>query len=167
MVHTAIWWLIKWPTLLYWSEIAYCWTREVHAANIKRMAGQGKSSMWGFFEKMNDKEVKCKLCDTKLSYHKSTTTMHSHIKAKHPTETVQPPTVSVQPSTASFAMRRRPCDDKRAGQTTALITRMIAQDMLPISFVEGKGFCELMGTQIPALPILSSLQSMMALSLLQ
>ena len=46
-------------------------------------------------------------------------------------------------------MRQRRCDDKRAGQTTALITRMIAQDMLPISFVEGKGFHELMGFAEP------------------
>lgn len=28
-------------------------------------------------------EVHCKLCQVKLAYHKSTTTMHSHLRVKH------------------------------------------------------------------------------------
>ncbi|KAJ8260470.1 hypothetical protein COCON_G00161930, partial [Conger conger] len=40
-------------------------------------------------EKTTENTVKCKLCSTNLSYHNSTTTMHSHFKAKHPSELQQ------------------------------------------------------------------------------
>ncbi len=45
-----------------------------------------------------------------------------------------------QQSVASFMIRTTKSDARRAEQTTAHITEMIAKYMLPISFVEGEGF---------------------------
>lgn len=106
-----------------------------------------KSSMWNYFDKTNESEVKCKLCNAKLAYHKSTTTMHTHLKAKHPTEIAKE--TSQQPSITNFTVRSRRCDDKRVEETTTLITKMVAKDMLPISFVEGEGFRALMAFAEP------------------
>uniref|UniRef100_A0A8C6TE01 BED-type domain-containing protein n=1 Tax=Neogobius melanostomus TaxID=47308 RepID=A0A8C6TE01_9GOBI len=108
----------------------------------KLLQQSSKSSMWSYFQKTTETEVQCKLCEAKLAYHKSTTTMHSHMRAKHPCESGGPS--SQQQSIASFATRRRTCDDRRAEQTASLISKMIAKDMLPISFVEGEGFRSLM-----------------------
>lgn len=41
-------------------------------------------------------------------------------------------------------MGRRKLDARRSEQITMLITKIIAKDMLPVSFVEGEGFRELM-----------------------
>uniref|UniRef100_A0AAV2KTN5 Uncharacterized protein n=1 Tax=Knipowitschia caucasica TaxID=637954 RepID=A0AAV2KTN5_KNICA len=68
--------------------------------------------------------------------------MHSHMRAKHPCESGGPS--SQQQSIASFATRRRTCDDRRAEQTASLISKMIAKDMLPISFVEDRAFTKLL-----------------------
>lgn len=46
---------------------------------------------------------------------------------------------------ASFVTRRSKFDDRRTEQTMALIAKMIAKDLLPISVVEGHGFRSLMG----------------------
>ena len=43
-----------------------------------------------------------------------------------------------------FVSKRSEFDSRRQEQTTLLITKMIAKDMLPISFVEGEGFRKLM-----------------------
>ena len=100
-----------------------------------------KSSVWNSFNKTNGNEVQCKLCQGKLAYHGSTTTMHNHLRAKHPS-TGGPSTG--QQSVASFLVRPRTLDARRAEEITLLLSKMIAKDMLPISFVEGEGFHEFM-----------------------
>ena len=62
--------------------------------------------------------------------------MHSHLRAKHPAEGPS----TDQQSMASFVTKQSKFDVRRAEQTMALISKMIAKDMLPISFVEGEGF---------------------------
>ncbi len=42
-----------------------------------------KSFEWSYFEKMNENEMQCKLCQ-EPAYHKSATTLQSHLRAKHP-----------------------------------------------------------------------------------
>ena len=80
--------------------------------------------------------MQCNLCQVKLAYHTSTTTMHSHLRAKHPKEGPS----TDQQSMASFVIKRSKFDVRRAEQTTVLISKMIAKDTLPIRFVEGEGF---------------------------
>ena len=41
--------------------------------------------VWTSFNKINEKEVQCKLCQVKLAYHGSTTTMHNHLRSKRAT----------------------------------------------------------------------------------
>ncbi|XP_076586347.1 E3 SUMO-protein ligase ZBED1-like [Chaetodon auriga] len=85
-----------------------------------------RSSVWDIFIKVDD-EVHCTMCDTKLKYRSSTTSMMYHIKNKHP-DTMPNDGVSV----AAHA------------EVTELISRMIEKDMLPISVVSGDGFRELL-----------------------
>lgn len=85
-----------------------------------------RSSVWDIFIKVDD-EVHCTLCDTKLKYRSSTTSMMYHIKNKHP-DTVPNDGVSL----ATHA------------EVTELISKMIEKDMLPVSMVSGDGFRELL-----------------------
>lgn len=85
-----------------------------------------RSSVWDIFIKVDD-EVHCTMCDTKLKYRSSTTSMMYHIKNKHP-DTMPNDGVSL----ATHA------------EVTELISRMIEKDMLPINVVSGDGFRELL-----------------------
>uniref|UniRef100_UPI0037E97F47 E3 SUMO-protein ligase ZBED1-like n=1 Tax=Semicossyphus pulcher TaxID=241346 RepID=UPI0037E97F47 len=84
-----------------------------------------RSSVWDVFIKVDD-EVHCTICDTKLKYNSSTTTMMYHIKNKHQD--------TMPNDGASLATH---------AEVTELITRMIEKDLLPISMVNGDGFREL------------------------
>ncbi|XP_029960779.1 zinc finger BED domain-containing protein 4-like [Salarias fasciatus] len=85
-----------------------------------------RSSVWDIFVKVDD-EVHCTMCDTKLKYRSSTTSMMYHMKNKHQ-DTVPNEAVSL----ATHA------------EVTEVISRMIEKDMLPISIVNGEGFRELL-----------------------
>ncbi|XP_037830665.1 E3 SUMO-protein ligase ZBED1 isoform X2 [Kryptolebias marmoratus] len=85
-----------------------------------------RSSVWDIFIKADD-EVRCTICDTKLKYRSSTTSMMYHIRNKHPEK------------------------DNASGdgvtthaEVTELICRMIEKDMFPVSVVNGEGFRELL-----------------------
>lgn len=42
------------------------------------------SKVWKYFEKVESgSKVQCNICKIKLKFHKSTSTMHSHLKQKH------------------------------------------------------------------------------------
>ncbi|XP_047448024.1 E3 SUMO-protein ligase ZBED1-like [Mugil cephalus] len=85
-----------------------------------------RSSVWDIFIKVDD-EVHCTMCDTKLKYRSSTTTMMYHIKNKHPD--------AIPNDGVSLATH---------AEVTELISRMIEKDMLPITVVNGDGFRELL-----------------------
>ncbi|XP_061585937.1 E3 SUMO-protein ligase ZBED1-like [Cololabis saira] len=86
-----------------------------------------RSSVWDVFVKVDD-EVHCTMCDTKLKYRSSTTSMMYHIRNKH-TDPVPNDGVSLATNT----------------EVTELICKMIEKDMLSISVVCGEGFRELLG----------------------
>lgn len=68
-----------------------------------------------------------------LEYHESTKTMHR--RRKHPAEGVGMSTD--QQSVACYVTRQSELDDIRpAEQTLALITKMIANGILPVTFVK-------------------------------
>lgn len=85
-----------------------------------------RSSVWDIFIKVDD-EVHCTMCDTKLKYRSSTTSMMYHIKNKH-----QDAVPNDGVTLATHA------------EVTELISRMIEKDMLPISMVIGDGFRDLL-----------------------
>ncbi len=113
-------------------------TLACHSGLRKLWTMSNKGYVWSSFDKINENEVQCKLSRTRLAYHRSSTAMHNHLRAKHPGG----PSTGQQQSVASFMIRTTKSDAnvKRAEQTTAHITEMIAKYMLPISFVEGEGF---------------------------
>ncbi|XP_029366973.1 zinc finger BED domain-containing protein 1-like isoform X2 [Echeneis naucrates] len=109
----------------------------IMSPNLNAAAGQAerdygerkrlkRSSVWDIFIKVDD-EVHCTMCDTKLKYRSSTTSMMYHIKNKHP-DTMPNDGVSL----ATHA------------EVTELISKMIEKDLLPISVVDGDGFRELL-----------------------
>lgn len=85
-----------------------------------------RSSVWDIFVKV-DEEVHCTMCDTKLKYRSSTTSMMYHIKNKHP---------DTMPGDGGSGATH--------AEVTELISRMIERDMLPVSVVGGDGFRELL-----------------------
>lgn len=91
-----------------------------------------RSSVWDVFIKIGD-EVHCTLCDSKLKYRSSTTSMIYHIRNKH-----------------SEALPTH-------AQVNELICKMIEKDMLPISVVSGEGFCELLAFTVQNFKIPSRL----------
>ncbi len=110
---------------------------------MERLLQPSKSSVWKYFKKTNATAVQCTLCDVTLAYHKSTTAMHSHMKAKHQGESREPSS-SGQQTMVSFVTRRSKFDSRREEQTTSFISKMIAKEMLSISFAESEGFRSLM-----------------------
>ncbi|XP_013863827.1 zinc finger BED domain-containing protein 1 [Austrofundulus limnaeus] len=85
-----------------------------------------RSSVWDIFIK-EDNEVRCTICDTKLKYMSSTTSMMYHIKNKH----------AEKDATSGDGVTTH-------AEVTELICRMIEKDMFPISVVNGDGFRELL-----------------------
>ena len=124
------------------------------------------SPVWESVEKVDDKQVKCKLCCETLSYHGGTSSMLSHLRSKHPAVTHTQPRQQqqlsltsagagpnqakttqgqkVQPTMASFLTLQRKCNPGRQETITSLITKMVALDMMPVDMVEGKGIRNLM-----------------------
>ena len=119
------------------------------------------STVWESFEKVDDKQVQCKLCSDILCYRGGTISMLSHLRSKHPciTQTQQlssssPGAVANQPKTnysqklqptmANFVTLQRKCTPGWAETITSLITKMVAIDMMPAYTVDGKGFRKLM-----------------------
>lgn len=88
--------------------------------------------------------VQCKLCNVRLAYHRTTSLMINHLCIKHKEKIAE--TDNRQSCITSFAssVSTRRCDATRAEKISQLITKMMTGDMLPLSFVEGEGFRELM-----------------------
>ena len=61
------------------------------------------SKAWNFFKRTaNSKTVKCKLCETELTYTGGTTNMLNHLRLKHNTGIEHENTPQKQPSMAEF-----------------------------------------------------------------
>ncbi len=78
------------------------------------------SSAWNYFEKLNKNEVQCKLCQVTLAFHRSTTAMHSHLRAKHPAE---------GGGRLPISTRQSKFDDRRAKETTVSVLHMIESEI--------------------------------------
>ena len=101
------------------------------------------SQVWNGFEKVDERQVKCKLCDDRPSYHSGTSSMLSHIRTKHPTVSQAQQTnqlgrvpASLQSSNSS-SRPNQVVPENQPGLTT-LIAKMVALDMMPTYMVEGK-----------------------------
>jgi len=108
-----------------------------------KMASKARSDVWQHFEKLDEKTVKCKMCSATLVYNSTTSSMRYHLAHKHKKADDADATTSSQTSIRDFTIRQK-CDKGRAEKMTQLIAEMTAEDLLPISFVEGEGFKRLM-----------------------
>ncbi len=120
-------------------------TRPEHRA---KMASKARSDVWQHFEKLDEKTVKCKMCSATLVYNSTTSSMRYHLAHKHKKADDANATTSSQTSIRDFTIRQK-CDTGRAEKMTQLIAEMTAEDLLPISFVEGEGFKRLMNYAEP------------------
>ncbi len=83
------------------------------------------------------------MCSATLVYNSTTSSMRYHLAHKHKKADDADATTSSQTSIRDFTIRQK-CDKGRAEKMTQLIAEMTAEDLLPISFVEGEGFKRLM-----------------------
>uniref|UniRef100_UPI00358E7A74 E3 SUMO-protein ligase ZBED1-like isoform X1 n=2 Tax=Myxine glutinosa TaxID=7769 RepID=UPI00358E7A74 len=147
--------------------------------NLLRKAGTSSSMIWSFygFEKnpekpseiLNPKQVRCVLCNKKLSYMSSTSVMHKHLKSLHPKEARgmeghakrdrdQSPSSAnrERPNTCAESGTRKPAQESllthfqsstpyaavsaRHKELTTAVSRFIVAGMRPIYTVEEEGF---------------------------
>ena len=103
-----------------------------------------RSGVWQHFTATSDSEVTCNLCDVKLKYNSSTSTMKYHLDNAHPRPSAPGSGGGAQQTLTSMVAGRR-CDARRTEGITQKICGMVEKDTLPISVVDGTGFQELMG----------------------
>ena len=78
--------------------------------------------------------------------------MLNHLKGIHPTIHIAASDPCDQPSISSFVTKKS-CSKDRSTHITELIAEMVAVDMLPIRFVEGRGFTKLLSCIEPSYKI--------------
>ena len=83
--------------------------------------------------------MKCKLCETELTYTGGTTNM---LNLKHITGIEHENTPQKQPSMAEFVRspHSRHLSGTKAEEITRAIVNMVVQDYMPLRIVEGSGF---------------------------
>jgi hypothetical protein len=115
------------------------------------MPPAAKSAVWKNFKRSSDdKTVKCNLCGAELAYNGGTTSMHNHLRLKHPSDT-QPetPAKDKQSTVTSFFNSPRKLTSTQSEKITQAIAEMIVTDYIPLSIVEGEGFRSLMQLVAP------------------
>ena len=107
------------------------------------------SLVWEYFDapvaiKENGKDVvkvRCKLCEMQLVHGGGTTSLASHLSAKHTEEytcSFGGPASSKKQTTLPTIVRK--CSAECAATITRLITEFVARDLHPLSIVCGDGF---------------------------
>ncbi|XP_029136158.1 uncharacterized protein [Labrus bergylta] len=81
-------------------------------------------------------KVICILCQTELKYHRSTTSLRYHLRAKHTSAASQ---VVGQPLYQSWQGRCTPVDDVRQDRLTTALAKWVATDCRPVDIVEDSG----------------------------
>ncbi len=115
-----------------------------------------RSDIWNHFDDIGgDDKARCKFCRAEIGYRGgSTSALWKHLESKH-THAVQPRLQSASQSSTSGAsssssmtitgmFSKTNITTARSERITGLVANMIAKDTLPLSFVEGTGFKELM-----------------------
>ena len=102
-----------------------------------------RSHVWNYFEEINEegkKYTKCQIegCKEKLSYNGNTSTMATHMKAKHPSISLQ--TDQDQPTLNSEQFKLKSLSNEKKNQITKSICDFITLDMRSLSIIDGVGF---------------------------
>ena len=102
-----------------------------------------RSHVWNYFEEINEegkKYTKCQIegCKEKLSYNGNTSTMATHMKAKHPSISLQ--TDQDQPTLNSEQFKLKSLSNEKKNQIAKSICDFITLDMRSLSIIDGVGF---------------------------
>ena len=95
-------------------------------------------------------KVRCKLCGMQLVHRGGTTSLASHLSAKHMEEYTRSfggPATSKKQTTLPTIVRK--CSAERAAAITRLIAKFVARDLRLLSIVCGDGFQQLLNTIKP------------------
>jgi late competence protein required for DNA uptake (superfamily II DNA/RNA helicase) len=118
----------------------------------KKVVRGQKSIVWNHFSILTETEVQCHICQDKLSFHNSTSSMLEHLRRRHTwvIESKKTDTAVTQPSgqtrMTSFMSRQGTLTAAQSEQVDELICQMIVKDLRPISIVNGDGFTSLMAS---------------------
>ena len=102
-------------------------------------------------KRLNDKSVRCRICNHKIGYSGNTTNLGQHLQKWHPevvsgegsgaktskTQQLTLESCSVRP------VLKLPAGSKRAQEITQLIAEFVAREMRPVAVVQGTGFVNL------------------------
>ncbi|KAH7970086.1 hypothetical protein HPB52_024056 [Rhipicephalus sanguineus] len=122
------------------------------------MSERTKSAIWKHFVKNSAQEATCKSCDMKLRTPSSTTTpLANHLKNKHFSlhsvfmrdRGKQGRPDEAQPLIKNALKSGKDLSQRERTAITTRIARMLALDLQPYSFVENRGFKELMNHMEP------------------
>lgn len=121
-----------------------------------------RSTVWNHFKLTEDnKKTQCTLCQTKIAYAGSTSSMKNHLKFRHPTTlesdtadnykgtTTSTGTSKVQ-SQLTFGNLNRPMPKGKWQDITKSIVEFCATDIRPLSIVNGAGFRNLVSKLDPS-----------------
>ena len=117
-----------------------------------------KSWVWRYCTVSEENKIVCGLCFSILTYGGSTSSIIKHLRCKHRDAVSE---TSLSPSSDSFeiedqlpstsgepcAKKSKPveaCNARRQEEITQSLSRMIATNMMPISFCDSKGFKDFM-----------------------
>ncbi|KAH7950657.1 hypothetical protein HPB51_028310 [Rhipicephalus microplus] len=114
-----------------------------------------RSAIWKHFVKTSSSLTQCKTCDATLKMPTGTTSaLVNHLK-QHPTTmkeyrmTVAGAPEKDQSMIFDFVHRTDPLSEKKAQVLNAKVVAMVALNLQPYSFVEDRGFKELMAEAVP------------------
>lgn len=109
------------------------------------------SAVWKYFKRISDgTHVKCNLCSTVLKYTSGTSNMHNHMRGLHPTDSsASPVSNEKQLSMTLFVNLPQKVSASHAEKITQAIMNMVIFDYVPLSIVQGAGFCNLMKLLAP------------------
>ena len=83
------------------------------------------------------------LCKAKLKYHRSTSSLSYHLRAKHSTVNVtQVDASGLRQSTILESATRRPVDKTKSKKVTTALAKWVATNCRPVSIVEDLGLTE-------------------------
>ena len=107
---------------------------------------------------MDEKAVRCTLCDNNVRYSNNTTNLKQHLQAWYPAalpkgESSKSPQQTTMEAFSQKESPKLPRGSRRTKDITQAIAEFVSKDVHPVAVVEGVGFRNLVATLDPAYQI--------------